>query len=166
MLCQNPQWLCAGLVCAVLCFSVFSFLGCDGQVLLHRCSSSVSNQLGFFKEWRGRGRRQPVVVHSVILSCGVFHGVICTSLFKSFLKECGNSKTRGLRLMVLALFSNSKPSLSRRLTKPNSEEHSPVCPPSNVPLKPQRSFAVERGQHLLEITGISRLTACQSQTLW
>ncbi|MEQ2226071.1 hypothetical protein ILYODFUR_023873 [Ilyodon furcidens] len=47
--------------------------------------------------------------------------------------------------MVLALFSNSKPSLSRKITKPNSEEHSPACPPSNVPLKSQWSFAAENG---------------------
>ncbi|MEQ2289920.1 hypothetical protein AMECASPLE_038164 [Ameca splendens] len=47
-------------------------MGCDGQVLLHRCSSSGSNQLGFFREWRARRRRQPVVVHSVILPCQVF----------------------------------------------------------------------------------------------
>ncbi|MED6277157.1 hypothetical protein CHARACLAT_010470 [Characodon lateralis] len=53
--------------------------GCDGQVLLHRCSSSVSNQLGFFREWRARGRRQLDVVHSVIQPCRVFHGFFFTS---------------------------------------------------------------------------------------
>ncbi|KAK5615865.1 hypothetical protein CRENBAI_020868 [Crenichthys baileyi] len=44
------------------------FTRCDGQVLLHRCSASESNQLGFFREWRARGRRQLAFVHSVVNS--------------------------------------------------------------------------------------------------
>ncbi|MEQ2242301.1 hypothetical protein ILYODFUR_034474, partial [Ilyodon furcidens] len=47
--------------------------------------------------------------------------------------------------MVLALFSISTPSLSRKITKPNSEEHTHACPPSNVPLKSQRRYAAEKG---------------------
>ncbi|MED6259340.1 hypothetical protein ATANTOWER_021177 [Ataeniobius toweri] len=33
----------------------------------------------------------------------------------------------------------------KELTKPNSEEYSPACPPSNVPLKSQQRFAAEKG---------------------
>ncbi|MEQ2281491.1 hypothetical protein AMECASPLE_030918 [Ameca splendens] len=99
----------------------------------------------FFREWRARGRRQLVVVHSVIQPRWVFHGFFCTSSLESFLMDCGNSKSRHLRLTVPALFSNSKPSLSKKLTKPNSEEYSPACPHANIPLQSQRSFAAEKG---------------------
>ncbi|MEQ2189903.1 hypothetical protein GOODEAATRI_030091 [Goodea atripinnis] len=66
-MCQNPRWLCAGYVCAVLFFLLLRS-ECDGQVLLQRCSASESNQLGYFREWGARGRRQLVFVHSVVNS--------------------------------------------------------------------------------------------------
>ncbi|KAK5613496.1 hypothetical protein CRENBAI_021111 [Crenichthys baileyi] len=138
---------------------------CDGQVLLHRCSSSVSNQLGFFREWRARGRRQLVVVHSVILLCRVFHGFFCTSSLESFLKECESSKSRRLRLMVPALFSNSKPSLSKNSPSPTqSSIHLPVHPPTS-PSSHSGASPQKKG-HQLEITGTNLLTACRPQTLW
>ncbi|MEQ2291390.1 hypothetical protein AMECASPLE_012982 [Ameca splendens] len=59
----------------------------------------------------------------------------CTSSLESFLKECHSSKSR-LQLQAQPL---------KELTKPNSEEYSPACPPSNVPLKSQLRFAAEKG---------------------
>ncbi|MEQ2244794.1 hypothetical protein ILYODFUR_020792 [Ilyodon furcidens] len=139
--------------------------GCDGQVLLHRCCSSVSNQLGFFREWRARGRHQSVV-HSVIQPCWVFHGFFCTSSLESFLKECESSKSRRVLLMVPALLSNSKPSLSKNSPSLTQRSiHLPVHPPTS-PSSHRRDLLQKKGQHQLEITGTSLLTACQPQPLW
>ncbi|MEQ2313049.1 hypothetical protein AMECASPLE_037604 [Ameca splendens] len=51
---------------------------------------------------------------------------------ESFLEECGNPKSRRLRLMVPALFSNSKPSLSKNSPSLTPRSiHLPVHPPTS-----------------------------------
>ncbi|MEQ2306145.1 hypothetical protein AMECASPLE_005114 [Ameca splendens] len=68
--------------------------------------------------------------------------------------------------MVPALFSNSMPSLSKNSPSLTQRSihlpvHSPTSPSSHSGASPQK-----KGQHQLEITGSSPLTACQPQTLW
>ncbi|MED6256109.1 hypothetical protein ATANTOWER_020074, partial [Ataeniobius toweri] len=128
---------------------------CDGQVRLHRCSLSESNQLGFFREWRARGRRQLVFVHSVILPCRVFHGLFALAVLSHFWRSVEN-KLRRLRLMVPALFSNSKPSLSKNSPSLTQRSiHLPVHPPTSSSSHSGASLQ-KKGEHKLEISGTNR----------
>ncbi|MEQ2257233.1 hypothetical protein ILYODFUR_032685, partial [Ilyodon furcidens] len=131
---------------------------CDGQVLLHRCSSSVSNQLGFFREWRARGRRQ-LVVHSVIQPRRVFHGFFCTSSLESFLKDYGNLWSLLYSPTPSPASQRNSPSLTQRSI--HLPVHTPTSPSSHSGASLQK-----KGQHQLEITGTSLLTVRQPQTLW
>ncbi|MED6238701.1 hypothetical protein ATANTOWER_027931 [Ataeniobius toweri] len=86
--------------------------------------------------------------------------------FCKALSECGNSKLRRLRLIVPALFSNSKPSLPKN--SPSRTQriiHLPVHPPTSLS---NHSGAPPRKKKntKLEITGNYPLTACQPQTPW
>ncbi|MEQ2193204.1 hypothetical protein XENOCAPTIV_026219 [Xenoophorus captivus] len=104
--CHIHRGLCSGCVQTAcrLCFVVCFFCaGYDWQVLLHRCSSSESNQLGFI--WSGNPEINLVLKAAVETVWSPVSLVSCS-------EECGNSSLDAPALRLQSA-SNSKPNFSR-----------------------------------------------------
>ncbi|KAK5620958.1 hypothetical protein CRENBAI_016203 [Crenichthys baileyi] len=65
---------------------------------------------------------------------------------------------------ILQLQAQAQP--PKKLSKLNSEDYSPACPPSDVPPKTQRSSSEEKESTNLENTGNHPHTACKPQMPW
>ncbi|MEQ2249870.1 hypothetical protein ILYODFUR_034036 [Ilyodon furcidens] len=95
----------AGCVCVLCCL----YAGCDWQVLLHRCCSSESNQLGYL--WIGNPEGGVSSFSHLLTLKEVVEPFWSPFSLVSCSEEFGNSSLDTSALSLLSA-SNSKPSFS------------------------------------------------------